>query len=347
LRALVLYESLPETLAPDQVEVAYRIAARMVSFFEFSHEPRSGCPYFIDLDYPLAPAHAGKEPQLSPGMRFFGMARAIPHIEEITHQNERGMLDEERRFGNEFTPDGKLTVLRHLRQYWSEGYLHRLQERRNISTGIEVVHGFKTISKLVAHIELDKVAGLSDEEASMLKERAGAGLTGAGVKYISENWVVQDISIAGLGALMPQAASSWARIGVLCGLKGRNASLWWVGMIRRLKTDSQNKVHAGIEILTRKPLSVWLRALRRSTEKISSGETGSGSFDYDYLPVILLPDAHNSYVNATMLMESGSYVPQAICEVMMGEKSRNIKLTGLLSEGDDYEQVKFEWIEAD
>jgi len=42
-----------------------------------------------------------------------------------------------------------------------------------------------------------------------------------------------------------------------------------------------------------------------------------------------------------MLMESGSYVLDNIYEVMMGEKSRDIKLTGLLAEGEDYEHVSF------
>jgi hypothetical protein len=30
----------------------------------------------------------------------------------------------------------------------------------------------------------------------------------------------------------------------------------------------------------------------------------------------------------------------------MGEKSREIKLTHLLAEGEDYEQVGFDWVEA-
>ncbi|OGT00036.1 MAG: hypothetical protein A2Y51_00615 [Gallionellales bacterium RIFCSPLOWO2_02_60_31] len=115
-------------------------------------------------------------------------------------------------------------------------------------------------------------------------------------------------------------------------------------MIRRLQTDSKGAVHVGIEILAKKPLSVWLRALGRGAEKISNWETSSGSFEYDYLPVILLPDAYNSYVHATMLMESGSYVPDNIFEMMMGEKSRDIKLTNLLAEGEDYEQVSFQWL---
>jgi hypothetical protein len=30
--------------------------------------------------------------------------------------------------------------------------------------------------------------------------------------------------------------------------------------------------------------------------------------------------------------------------MMMGEKSRDIKLTSLLAEGEDYEQVSFQWL---
>ena len=91
---------------------------------------------------------------------------------------------------------------------------------------------------------------------------------------------------------------------------------------------------------------MWLRTLGKGTEKVSNWETSSGSFEYDYLPAILLPDASNSYVNATLLMESGSYVAETLYEVMLGEKSRDIKLTGLLSEGEDYEQIGFRWLNA-
>ncbi len=49
-------------------------------------------------------------------------------------------------------------------------------------------------------------------------------------------------------------------------------------------------------------------------------------------------------MNATMLMESGSYAPDSIFEMMMGEKSRDIRLAGLLAEGEDYEQASFRWL---
>jgi hypothetical protein len=145
---------------------------------------------------------------------------------------------------------------------------------------------------------------------------------------------------------MPMTAGSWGKIGALCGLKTKAGNPWWVGMIRRIQTDSQSKVHVGIEILARKPLAVWLRILGKGAEKVSNWETSSGSFEYDYLHVILQPDSQNSYLNATMLVESGSYVAGQVYEMMMGEKSRNIKFTGLLAEGEDYEQVSFQWIDS-
>ena len=64
--------------------------------------------------------------------------------------------------------------------------------------------------------------------------------------------------------------------------------------------------------------TVWLRALGKGTEKVSNWETSSGSFVYDYLPAILLPDANKSYANATRLMEPGSYGLGNIHEMMMG-----------------------------
>jgi len=346
LRALVLYVSSPGTLAPDQIEVAYRIAGRMVSFFDMQEHPAAGCPNFINLATPAAPGHADANLHPAPTMRFFGTLRAVPKVEDITRQNESGMLQQEKRFGNEFSPDGKLTVLKHLQRYWSSVKPHRLGERSQINAAIEVIHGYKTIGNLVTHIEPGEMQNLSEKDAAMLKEHASINLTDEKIDYTTETWTLLDASGSGMGGIMPMTAGPWGKIGALCGLKTKQGNPWWVGAIRRIKTDAEGKVHVGIEILARKPLAVWLRILGKGAEKVSNWETSSGSFEYDYLHVILLPDSHNSYLNATMLMESGSYVAGQIYEMMMGEKSRDIKITGLLAEGDDYEHVSFQWADS-
>lgn len=346
LCALMLYLSSPDTLAPDQIEVGYRIAGRLVSFFDFKPAPDTDCGYVIDLAHPAAPRIANSDLQVTPGMRFFGALKAIPKIQGIIEQNERSLIQQEQRFGNEFTPAGKLTVLKHLQTYWGRDQPHRHLERRGISTTIEVIHSFRTVSKLVPHMDLGNVVNLSEEDAAALNEKSRINLvTDSDIDYSTEEWTVLDVSVAGVGCMIPKTFGAWVKIGDLCGIQAQRNSAWWIGMIRRLKNEPGG-VHAGIEILTKKPLSVWLRILGKDADKISNWESSSGSFAYDYLPVILLPDAGNSYEHASMLMESGSYVPDTVYQVMMGEKSRDIKLTGLLAEGEDYEQVSFQWLNA-
>ncbi len=343
LCALVLFESAPGALSSSQIEMSGRIAARLSGFFDLAREYSAETPYMIDLAHPAMPKWLDAKPEASESIRFFGASRAVSRLEEIIHQNERGQVEEEYRFVSEFTPEGKLTMLKHLQLYWSKEHVHRYQERHAIQTEIEVVRSLKTISKLVKHFDIDQLTNLSEEDAAQLKERSGFGLVGEEIKYASETWPVLDISTEGVGGLVPRASSDWVKIGALCGLKGKNASQWWVGMIRRLKTDMQGKVHVGIRVLTKQPLSVWLRVLGKGVERVSHWETSSGSFAYDYLPVILIPDEHNSYVHATMLMECGRFVSGTLFEVMLGDKSRTIKLVEIIAEGEDYEQVRFEF----
>ncbi len=94
LRALVLFISSPATLAPNHIEVAFRIAARMVSFFDFRTEPAPDCPYFLDLATPAAPVHLDQQhiPLATPTLRYFGAQRAVPRLEDITQQNEQGLI---------------------------------------------------------------------------------------------------------------------------------------------------------------------------------------------------------------------------------------------------------------
>lgn len=348
VRALMLFESSPGTLAPDQIEVSSRIAARMASFFDFKNAPDPDCAYCFDLANPGAPKRVDENIQATPAMRFFGAIKAVPKVADIIAHHEHGLIQKEQRFGSEFTPAGKLTVLKHLRLHWGKDRPHRHLERRGINTAIEVVHSFRTISKLVARMDIDNAVNISEKDAAALKERSDINLAAENdeIDYSTENWAVTDVSIDGIGGIIPNNGGVWVKIGDVCGLKAGNSPIWWIGMIRRLHIDPKGAVHVGIEMLAKKPLSVWLRTLGKGTEKVSNWETSSSSFEYDYLPAILLPDASNSYVNATMLMESGSYVPETIYEVMLGEKSRNIKLAELLAEGEDYEQIKFQWLNA-
>lgn len=342
LHALVLSISSPDTLAADQIEVSFRIAGRLTSFFDLSAATDGNCPYQFDLAAHAPPHRTEKDQQASPSVRFFGAARALPALKKIVDQNENDPIWQERRFGSEFTPAGKLTVLKHLMTYWAAEPPQRHMVRRDIHATIEVTHSFRVISQLVPHIDAGHE---TEQDADAAKKRDAIDLVAADdIHYSTEVWNIADMSAAGLGATLNGSDGAWIKIGDLCALKPQNGELWWVGMIRRLHTDDAGKVHVGIEILAKKPVSVWIRVLGKGAERVSNWESSSGSFSYDYLPVILLPDEHNSYLHATLLMESGKFVVDTQHQLMMGERSRDIKLKQLLAEGEDFEQVGFEWL---
>ena len=342
LRALVLYISSPGTLAADQIEVSYRITGRLASFFDLKKTMDENCNYQFDLSANVPPHRMEDDLQATQNMRYFGAARALPALKKIIDQSESDPVWQERRFGNEFTPAGKLTVLKHLMRYWSLEPPHRHMARRGISATIEVTHGFRVVSQLVTHIDSGH---LIEEDANASQKRAKIELANApDIDYPTEVWNISDMSTEGIGAILTRSLGAWIKIGDLCAIKPQNGQLWWVGMIRRLHTDTEKKVHVGVELLAKRPTSVWLRVLGKGTERVSNWETSSGSFAYDYMPAILLPDAHNAYLDATLLIESGRFVSDTLYQVMMGEKSSDIKLTKLLAEGEDYEQVGFVWL---
>ncbi|MHB1115336.1 hypothetical protein [Sideroxydans sp.] len=342
LHALVMFTSSPDTLAADQLEVSYRIAGRMNSFFEIANTAENDFPYQFDLAGSAPPHRAERDKPVAENTRFFSAAKAVAALQKIVTQNENDPIWRERRFGSEFTPAGKLTVLKHLMTYWAAQPPQRHLERREIHASIEVAHSFRAISQLVTHIDAGHDA---EQDADDARKRARIDLVAQEeIAYTTETWNVTDMSATGLGAILGGTQGEWIKIGDLCALKPANAQQWWVGMIRRLHTDSAGKVHVGIEILTKRPASVWIRVLGKGAERVSNWESSSGSFSYDYLPVILLPDEHNSYVHATLLMESGKFVIDTHHQMMMGEKSRDIKLTSLIAEGEDFEQAGFEWL---
>lgn len=338
LRTVMLYISSPATLAPDQIAACYRITGHLVNYFECKAVPDIDCTHYMDFFKPSAPKRLGEQLKMVDSLRFFGATKAIPKVAEIIDHHEQALVQQEGRRKNEFMPSGKLTVLKHLQLYWGKNQPSRIQDRQDFTSTLEVIHGIGAISHVVTRIDQGSLINLPAQEASVPSR---IKLATDGIDFTPETWVVLDVSEKGVGGVIPKSVGAWVKIGDLCALKIEGGQIWWVGMIRRLKIGADGFMQVGIEILAKKPLAVLLRAHNNGTEKIFQWDVGIDSFKHKDIHVILLPDTNNSYANATMLMESGSFVSDAVYELMMGGKNSNIKLTGLLEEGGDYERVSF------
>ncbi|MGC2166819.1 MAG: hypothetical protein WA632_12505 [Gallionella sp.] len=168
LRALLLYTTSPGTLSADQVELSYRITGYLSGYFTLSTIPIEECTYMFDPLANIPPIKVSPSAMYQPNTRYFGAVDALPALMKIIEQTESGPLMTEKRFGVEFTSEQKLVVLRHLMRYWALERPKRNMERRDINATVEVAHGFKLISKLIARHSLTNTDGLADSPSGTL-----------------------------------------------------------------------------------------------------------------------------------------------------------------------------------
>jgi len=354
LRALLLEVASPDALTPMQIELAYRMTGRFAPAFDFLDQPGERCGYYINLGEPAEPGYLDREAAFaSANLRFFGGGAALEKMEQIVKQNELGTIDHEMRFGDEYTADEKLAVLKHLQIFWAANPPRRRQERKGVNVDIDVCHDFSTIKNQVAQIESEATFNLTPEIAAWLRDQAHAGTDDAAADFAPEAWTAQDVSGKGVGATIPPQMGYWVKIGRLCGIKSQSSETWWVGVVRRLRTDAQHVRHIGIALLARKPVAAWLRAPRTRLASPAmpvdkplapATEPRDVSSDYDYLHVILLPDEHQAFAQATALAPRQSFKPEQVFEILMGDKRRSLKFVDLLERGADFDHIRIQWL---
>ncbi len=341
LRALLLYTTSPGTLSADQIELSYRITGYLSGNFTLASIPSEDCPYRFDLLANIAPQKIRPGATHEANTRYFGAVNALPALSKIIEQIEAGPLLTEKRFGLEFTSEQKLEVLKHLMRYWALERPKRKMERRDINAVVEVAHGFRVISKLIARYGPTNMDGLAESSHGTLNLDLAADNIEA---VVPEVWSVSDMSMGGIRAVLSGNLGAWLKIGQLCAIRPQKGKSWWLGAIRRLSTDTQKKVHVGIELITKSPASLWLRVLGNGAEREFNWKTESGLFAYEYLPVILLPNANDDHQkNASLLMEPGCFAKDVIYQTMLDDSEKSIRITKLLGAGEDYEKVAFEW----
>jgi hypothetical protein len=341
-KILLLYLAAPHEFPPGQLELAFRILARFAISAEWSRVPQAECNFVIDMGVGGPPFHMRAKEVAGANRRFVGGGQALTKLNELRLLSEKSMLSEEQRFGQEFSPAQVITVIKHLHVHLGVAPPRPGHARTEAAAEVSVVHGLTPICQRVTKIEMG--SGMSLGEDMDIKAKTTntmMKLVAEEIESTPETWAQTDRSEWGLSADIPPDLGKWAEPGKLCGIQLRGEKNWWVGIVRRM--DAGNGLHCGIRIFSKRPVSVWLRVLGAGEHQAANWETSTGSFSYDYLRALMLPDALKSHEHPVMILENKTYVPGQLCEVMMGEHSRHITLVEFLEEGEDYVRAAFEW----
>lgn len=229
LKALVFQASSMDSLLPIEIEIAERLIAHFLPLFVFTAEVRSNNVYWVDADKPVPPTRLAVLPQMAPSLRFFSTSAALAELEELIRQLEDGDLPAEVNLGGQYSIRIVLPVARHLAMYWAPKPPMRSHDRHRVKSRLTVVNGLGAI-----HGRLAGAKGAEDSEA----------------------WIVEDVSLGGMGAQVPLGANDWVRIGALLGMQPEGGDNWLVGVIRRFSRDSSIQGSVGIETLSKTPHAI-------------------------------------------------------------------------------------------
>lgn len=229
LKALVFNASSMDSLLPLEIEIAERLIAHFLPHFVFTAKVRPENVYWVDADKAVPPTRLAVSPQIAPSLRFFSTGAALVKLESLLQRVERGDVPSDLSLGGQFSARIVLPVLRHIATYWAAKPPMRSFDRHRVKSRLTAVHDLETIFARLRN-------GFSMQE--------------------SEAWIVDDVSLGGMGAQVPLESNDWVRIGVLLGMQPEGGDNWLVGVIRRYSRDTPAAGSVGIETLSKSPLAV-------------------------------------------------------------------------------------------
>ncbi len=237
LRAAMFGACSPDSLLPVEIEIAERVIALWSSHFLLVpvHQPET--PYWIDLAEGKPPVRMARPPQPGPGVRFIGPGRAFAELEAMLQQvRKHREVPPAISLGGACTPDTVLGVLEHLEQCWSPKPAERRHARHRVKSRLTIAWGFDGILEVLRPCSTSSLDGTR-----------------------FESWIVENVSVGGFGALVPQVRGDWLRIGCLLAMQPEGGDNWLIGVVRRLSRPSLQQAAVGIQTLARSAAPIELQ----------------------------------------------------------------------------------------
>lgn len=235
LKSIMLGASSPESLLPQQIEIAERSIALFAPRFEMEQTESERSTYLFDLAMRKPPVRVqGATADRGPSVRYFGAGAAYDEMRRLLEVLlVEGVLPSDKNLGGDYESRAIADVWRHLLQYWAPRPPERGSERHAVNARLTIVHGFQALTELLATPVNDTL----DMSLAALNS--------------IESWVAENASDGGFGAVVPATGSDWLQVGAMIGLKVEGEKHWGVGVIRRMLRDGEQNRRVGIQRLSK------------------------------------------------------------------------------------------------
>jgi len=221
-----------------EMEIADRLIHQLLSNFVFSKQKDERSFYWINLGAEQEPSRINSPPPISHNLRYFGAGEAVTRLQVMQQEAENNRTVPAKLCQNDqFEFQNFLTVVNHLATQWSHTPPQRQHERHRVNHRVSVLRGFVNSFVMTSPEFGGKPVGLP-----------------------LENWVVEDVSRGGFGAMVKQHKNDWVQVGALLSLQPEGADNWVIGLIRRVRHATDQEIRVGIETLSRRPVALEVHA---------------------------------------------------------------------------------------
>ena len=303
LRIATFSTSSPDGLLPLEIELIERLIADLSGSFILSAMPVREHLFWTELQRPMAPQRAIKAMPGTSGLRGFGpgaaMAALQGHIQKIQASNA---VPTAINLGGTYDVEQVLDVMQHLALYWDMEPPERQHARHPVKSRLTIAHGF---------------------QGALESLGAGGGLD-FDKKQSAENWIVENVSAGGFGAMVPQMKSDWLRVGTMLAMQPDGGTNWVVGIVRRVNRVTKDEARVGIETVSRAPAAA----------RFSLGALGEHMG-------LLLPAAVLGAGEVSIALPASVYARGTNLEANIDGKNHVYMPIGGADKGEDYEMLRF------
>ncbi|MCW5621741.1 MAG: hypothetical protein KIS79_11595 [Burkholderiales bacterium] len=312
LRALLLAVASPQSLLPQQIEIADRLIALCASQLVLATHTAESLRHLVDLQSDAGPQRIEMHTKLTRSSRAFGACQALEHLKGIEAEiQEQALQVATRRLIEEFDEESVLATVRHLIRHWGPTLPLRRHERRRHAQRISVVHDFDEIAAHVSGLTLD-------------------------YPFVSEQeqWLVENESRSGMHALVTSPNGRWLEVGALLALRKADENTWSTGIVRRLardEGDDGNGRTVGIEIIAQGGAGVTLLPL----------SAGNQFLPAEGVLCALLSGRDQPTDEVTLLLRKGTFSPSLACEMRAYDQRYRLVPLRLTAQGAGYEIARY------
>lgn len=295
LKAALFSAAGPDALLPAEIDLADRLIGHFAVHFTIGAKPDAAAPFWLDLAQPMAPrrAHAGLA--LGPGVRWLGAGVALAQIEHFVERLAAGgSLPQELAALAPGEPQALLSVLQHLARAWARQPPARGAARHAVKSRVAVIHGYDAV--LAAF---------------------GGGRQLSFVAEGAEHWMLENVSVGGFGARVPQLKGDWLRVGALIALQPEGGDNWLIGIVRRVQKTGAREACVGIQTQAHAAAAERFRAGALTEEGLLVRGPSAGE-----ARIVLAPGVYAPLQNLELERDGRTfvYIPQ-----------------GIVARGEDYE----------